>query len=74
MDKTLATKIVKVLTNPDLEEVLKEYFEFQLDRLRRSLELEVNPNEIYKLQGRIQELRQFMKLRADALATVKGIT
>lgn len=74
MDKILATKIVKVLTNPDLEEVLKEYFEFQLDRLRRSLELETNPNEIYKLQGRIQELRQFMKLRADALATVKGIT
>jgi hypothetical protein len=70
MDKILARKLNKLLSEPEVSDIFVEYIDFRLAGLHKYLESSSDLVEISRLQGRILELKEFMGLRESTLNTL----
>jgi hypothetical protein len=68
MDKKVARTVVQTLNHPKIIDALNGYIDFRINKIREQLETVKEPSRVYELQGAIQELRKFKRIREDALA------
>ena len=68
MDKKTARTVVQTLNHPKIIDALNGYIDFRINKIREQLETVKEPDRLYELQGAIQELRKFKRIREDALA------
>jgi hypothetical protein len=66
MDRQLAQKLLKVVNNKEIHDILIEYTEYRIDEIKDRLVF-CNPDELRGLQNSVAELRRFKTLRDEVL-------
>lgn len=71
MNKDLARSLLHII--PDSYDVLQEYVKYRIDNLHQQLETTKDDRRIAEIQGSIQELRLFTKLRDTCKFVVEAV-
>ncbi len=66
MDKVIARKVLRILNNKELHDILVDYANYRIDDLKEKLTF-ANVDEVRGLQASIRELKRFETLRDEAL-------
>lgn len=71
MNRKIALTVNSVLNVPKITDAINEYIDFRIEILRDSLERTKDLEVIREIQGSIEELRRFRKIREHAIQVLE---
>lgn len=71
MNRKIAQTINSVLNVPKITDAINDYIDFRIEVLRDTLERSKEIDKIREIQGSIEELRRFRKIREHAIQVLE---
>lgn len=71
MNRKIAQTINSVLNVPKITDAINDYVDFRIEVLRDTLERSKEIDKIREIQGSIEELRRFRKIREHAIQVLE---